>query len=333
MSSWKGLDGQWAAEGMPHVTKIQRKPEGVGAEMKAMACGESGVLMSLDIMEGKLLNQMKPFEFYGAGTAVVLRLCQPYFGTDRVIIADSAFSSVKTTMAAQKYGLHFMGAVKTAHKLFPKQFLNKWFSDGFDQQGKFIRSRGSHCLLSSQFQKNVPNQMDMPGIPIVPVFGTMYAIGWQDKKLKAIVSSCGTTMPSPSPSIRSRHKKMVVDGSYVTEHRTINIPRPVMVEQFFRHFAAIDIHDHYRQGVLEMERTWHTKTWWHRIFATVWSITIVNTYFGYRLDYKRDHDNSDDGMDSFHDFLGKLAHQLIFNPFIPEEARGLRAPDADAEVT
>ena len=38
MSSWTGSEAD-VAEGMPHKTKIERKPEGVGAELKAMACG------------------------------------------------------------------------------------------------------------------------------------------------------------------------------------------------------------------------------------------------------------------------------------------------------
>lgn len=39
MSAWKGLCAQFAVFGIPHQTKIVRKPEGVGAEMKAVACG------------------------------------------------------------------------------------------------------------------------------------------------------------------------------------------------------------------------------------------------------------------------------------------------------
>ena len=41
MSTWRGAEGKYSAEGCPHVTKIARKPEGVGAEIKALADGES----------------------------------------------------------------------------------------------------------------------------------------------------------------------------------------------------------------------------------------------------------------------------------------------------
>ena len=53
MSAWKGLSAVFDAEGIPHQTKIQRKPEGIGAEMKAIACGTTSIILQLDLMEGK----------------------------------------------------------------------------------------------------------------------------------------------------------------------------------------------------------------------------------------------------------------------------------------
>ena len=51
MSSWQGFDGEYTATGLPHVTKIPRKPEGVGAEQKSLvADGMSGVILNLHIM-------------------------------------------------------------------------------------------------------------------------------------------------------------------------------------------------------------------------------------------------------------------------------------------
>ena len=31
ISAWRGKDGNYCSDGMPHVTKIKRKPKGVGA--------------------------------------------------------------------------------------------------------------------------------------------------------------------------------------------------------------------------------------------------------------------------------------------------------------
>ena len=37
MSAWRGRDGKMAADGMPHVTKLKRKPKGEGAEFENSA--------------------------------------------------------------------------------------------------------------------------------------------------------------------------------------------------------------------------------------------------------------------------------------------------------
>ena len=78
ISAWKGSDGEYVAEGMPHKTKIAHKQEGVGV---ALACGETGIILKLDIMEGKEANRRKDFsQKYGKGTAVTLRLTKEYYG-------------------------------------------------------------------------------------------------------------------------------------------------------------------------------------------------------------------------------------------------------------
>ena len=52
MCSWHGLSVSYDTEGVPHVTQIARKPEGIGIELKALACGESGVILKLEVVEG-----------------------------------------------------------------------------------------------------------------------------------------------------------------------------------------------------------------------------------------------------------------------------------------
>jgi len=146
----------------------------------------------------------------------------------------------------------------------------------------------------------------------------MYAVGWMDKRLKAIVCNCSTSIRAMTNSVRRRHRKIFVDGSYSTESRNIEIKWPEAIRQFFHYFVAIDLHDHYRQGILEMERTWLTKKWWIRVFTTILGVIFVNSYFAYRLLYKRLHHDSTEGMESLHEFLGHLAYELIFNDFLTE---------------
>ena len=179
MSSWTRSDAEYVAEGMPHKTKIVQKA-GVGAELKAMACGLTGILLKLDIMEGKEANHLKPFSAeYGESTAVVLRLCSSLFGTGRNVHADSAFSSVKTLIALGERGLYFQRMVKTAHKEYPMGFMKDW-ENGLEE---------GEC------------HQDESGVCWTPRNTNMNALCWKDRKLKTIISNAGTTLPE-NPSKR-----------------------------------------------------------------------------------------------------------------------------------
>jgi hypothetical protein len=162
-------------------TKIIRKPEGKGTELKAIADGDTGILLALDIVEGKERQRMKRFSReYGEGTAIVLRFAEPYKGTGRTIVADSAFASVKTLVQLENLcGLYFMGMVKTATHQFPKRYLEEWYNSG--------QSRGSFKILRGE---NVNGKL-------------FYALCWSDKKPKTIISNRGTTIPG-NPSIIKR---------------------------------------------------------------------------------------------------------------------------------
>eukprot|EP00121_Abeoforma_whisleri_P011268 Awhi_evm1s10392 len=129
MSAWKGKDSIYYGEdGMPHVIRIFRKPEGIGLELKAIACGLSGLIYCLEIQEDKASLATKKYnEEYGAGTGITLRLME---GTTlRTNNGDSAFSSVKTATQVKKTRNEYRGCVKTATKLFPKKYIEKQLKD------------------------------------------------------------------------------------------------------------------------------------------------------------------------------------------------------------
>ena len=128
MSAWRGKDGNFCSDGLPHVSKIERKPKGVGTELKDAADTETKVIIQLEIQEGKEEMEKKEYMdvYKKAGTAQVLRLTKPWHGTGRAVYADSAFASVTTAIACRQKGLHFTGLVKTATTKFPKKFLDSW---------------------------------------------------------------------------------------------------------------------------------------------------------------------------------------------------------------
>jgi hypothetical protein len=240
-----------------------------------------------------------------AHTAVVLRLTTHYHGSNRVIIGDSAFSSVGTCMALLQIGLHYMGIVKTCHKLYPLKYLKMW-----EDQLKPIK--GDYITLNSSI--NVDSRQ-------------IFAIAWKPtKNVRFYISTCSTSLQG-SPQIVQRHRVVVDDENPLLEKTIMyqrSIPAPELVNYLFDGFEKIDVHDHLRQGILRSEETSNTKTWWHRIMDTLIGVIITNSYLIMKFEYeKMGYD-----MNNFQcitEFAGKLAHQLIFNEFLGENVttRGL----------
>ena len=81
---------------MPHVTCIERKPKGVGCELKNCADADTKIILQLEIQEGAAIMAAKEYvaEYMLAGTAQLLRLTKPWHGSGRAISADSAFATV-----------------------------------------------------------------------------------------------------------------------------------------------------------------------------------------------------------------------------------------------
>ena len=53
------------------------------------------------------------------------------------------------------------------------------------------------------------------------------------------------------------------------------------MEAYFDNANAIDVHNHLRQGGLELERHWKTHTWWHRNFATIFGMCETDAYLAF----------------------------------------------------
>lgn len=136
---------------------------------------------------------------------------------------------------------------------------------------------------------------------------------WADRKVKQLICTRGITAIQGDPSRRFR--RMVVETEWGLENDRfyLDIPRPMIVQQFYSCFSTIDVHDHYRQGSLALERTWTTRTWWHRLLATLYGMIITDAYLAHRFEYRARHQGSDEGMFEFRDWMHRLAHQLINN--------------------
>ena len=230
--------------------------------------------MCIEICEGKEAESKKKWSHLPAGTAQTLRLSEPWHGTGRIIVAYSAFSSVTTAIELKKCGLLFTGVVKTASREFPKEYLNDACT---------YRHEGDHICLTTIIDNC-----------------NLIALGWKDKTIKSFVSTCGTTQPG-EPHKKHRYSK---EGDIITTE----IPRPQLVSQYFSASSKIDVHNHLRQGLLNIEDAWGTQTWWHRLAATFVGITVIDAMLAYNYERRVD-------AKSVEDFANDLALSLIFNKF------------------
>ena len=227
-ASWISRKPDDMPDALPHTQKIIRKPKGVGTEFKNLADGVTGVMLRLEIQEKKSDMADKDWSALPAGTAWLLRLCEPYFGSHRIVRADSAFTSTTAAVLLGKRGLFLQGIVKGATKEFPAKYL-----DNCQYQ------RGDHHAATATIE----------GVPMI-------ALGWKDKMLKRFLSTCGTTVEG-QPHTKKRYRVSEDGESSEIFYKTVK--RPKLVEEYFDSASKIDVHNHLRQGSLALEEAWGTR--------------------------------------------------------------------------
>ena len=113
----------WTGQGDVHVSYIPRKPTPLGIELKTACCGDSSILLNIDLVEGKVVDRQKAYmdKVQYPSTATTLRLAEPWKGSGRVVIADSWFGSCRTAeWLWDELGLYSILCVKNGHKGFPR---------------------------------------------------------------------------------------------------------------------------------------------------------------------------------------------------------------------
>ena len=121
VSQWKGLEAEYVLSGVPHATKVQSKPKGVGTMAKATADGATRVTTFTETVEEKADMQLKKFctrtgqaandaEYQNVEpkvshtVATTLRLVEKWFGSWRTIVGDSWFGSLTTAVELKQKG-------------------------------------------------------------------------------------------------------------------------------------------------------------------------------------------------------------------------------------
>ena len=280
MSANNSMKDRYETTGAPR-TSIARKPKGVGYELKN-ACDKVGIMLALELVLGKTDSSAKPYDLLGKNPGVMMRLAE-FIGKDtrRHFVGDSAFASVMTAVAMRKYlNCDFTGIIKTAHALVPKTALENL---------ELYPQRGDSVVMEATVE----------GVDL-------YIFGWRDgkggKAVKLLLTTCGEAKPGP-PHIKTRYRKNSVTER--SETYTLEVPRPEAYCLYFDVAQKVDVHNHYRQGLIGVEEVWGTTTWWHRIEATVLGMITTDAYLAIR------HFGNYDEDKTIADFVKQLVVQLI----------------------
>ena len=127
----------------------------------------------------------------------------------------------------------------------------------------------------------------------------LLAVGWKNKTVKMFISTCGTALPGqPHQKYRYSHDGDVV----VTE-----INRPQLVSQYFGAASKIDVHNHFRKGLLNIETVWGTQTWWHRLAATFFGVVVTDAFIAYNYEQRSEM--------TIRNFVKEVSIFLLFNTF------------------
>lgn len=121
-------------------------------------------------------------------------------------------------------------------------------------------------------------------------------------------------------SIRNRCRREInpINGEFMTINFEKRVIRPVIVENVFSVFSAIDVNDHIRQGILELERYWLTNSWWVRILTTLIGTSVSGAFLASVNERRQNHHihHAAPQLDLIN-FAGKVAYSMIFNPLRP----------------
>ena len=296
-TKWRGL-GDWYDLGMPHITKIPRKPEPIGLEIKDMCDGTSHIMLYLEIMEGKdIMKDKGPDNEQGElklseGTKHCLRATMRFRdGSGRVVMGDSAFASVGTCVALKKAGFYFLGNLKGASKLFPKRHLQTMPMQTRGQTATFTAQKDGVGLIA-----HVWNDPGKPG-----------------KKRKTFISTYGTST-SVADAKRPR-KRRTGDGTW--EQYYLQVPRTQIVKDYMTYAGCIDRHNRVRMDGIRLERTMEFKQWHLRCLTSLLGFVATDAFYAMRLEQ---------GPLELDEFMESLTESLIFNmyPGRPETTMDLQ---------
>ena len=138
ISRWYGKGVNGINHGIPLHFAIDRKPEN-GCKIQCASCGVSGIMLRLKLVKtaeeearhvalmdeaesGQIMSEQ---ELLHGGAKVMRDLVMPWMNSDRVVCGDSYFASVPAARMMMRYGMKYIGVVKSATRQYPMPYLSQ----------------------------------------------------------------------------------------------------------------------------------------------------------------------------------------------------------------
>jgi len=283
ISRWYGLGGHWINLGLPQYVAIDRKPEN-GCEIQDACDGRSGVMLRIKIVEtADAHTDEEENVSLNHGTRVIKELLTPWINSslERVVCADSYFSSVATLVELKRLGFAFIGVVKTATTEFPMAYF----------QAQELVGRGDIRAAVSKDERGN---------------NSMLAFVWVDRERRYFICNGGTLQPT-TPIYRNRWRQVDAARNAEPVNITLEIPQPHATEVYYSVCSMIDRSNRARQDDLEIERVLGTHNWATRVNLSIFGIEVVDTYYVYNYcSGKTENPNQ---------FFTSLAEEMIDNTY------------------
>jgi hypothetical protein len=240
------------------LQKNPEKPKGVGHEFYT-SCTVSTDGQALMIGMEPVGSTAKDFtKDYGAITAAVLRIVEPYFNTWRVVIADSRFASFELAVALLERGLYFCGVVKNNTRSYPKVFLHRRIATM--KKGEWVTAVTDVVLGRKSFS----------------VTATCWRFRSKHKKCKFTMIATGIPTTAGPPVTKKRFDREKNAWQKYT------LACPGVVRLYLDHHHYVDQHNMVRQFVLGLEVAHRTSSHGRRLFSFLLGCTVANAWAFWR---------------------------------------------------
>ena len=205
--------------------------------------------------------------------------------------ADAWFGSVDAVLAAMDRQSHLVCVIKTNSNRYPKHYIESKMQDW---------PPGSHLLLEAMID-----------------FKKVYALGYKysKKKVLCFLFSEGAGHTEEGDPYIAKWKDE--NGNTIRKR----VKRPDVVARYFQQSNKVDMHNHARQGELQLEKAWITTNGFFRVATTLFSLTVTDCWRAYRHHLHKRHRHKNIGIAEYASLLAKDLLENRMSRSIPDTER------------